>query len=69
MLKLNVGNLESFFRIFIGVILTYAALHAYVAGWVLYFGVFVLATGISRFSPTRAIFGLNGFDSEPHSKH
>ncbi len=67
-MKLNVGNLESFVRIFIGVFVTYAALHAYVAEWVLYIGVLFIATGISRFSPTKAILGLNGFDSE-HPAH
>ncbi len=68
-MKLNVGNLESFFRIFIGVCITYAALHAYVADWLLYIGVIILATGLSRFSPTKAILGLNGFDSEPKAHH
>jgi hypothetical protein len=66
-MKLNVGNLESFFRIFMGVIILYSALHAYIGwGWG-FLGGFIVATGLSRFSPTRAVLGLNGFDSENKS--
>ena len=56
-MKLNVGNLESFIRIFTGVWLTYAALHSYLGEWA-YVGIVILTSGLSRFSLTKAILGL-----------
>jgi hypothetical protein len=67
-MKLNVGNLESFFRIFIGTVVLYAALHAYIGAWG-YIGAYILATGLSRFSPLRAVFGLNGFHEDGEAHH
>jgi len=67
-MKLNVGNIESFIRIFIGVCLTYATLHAYIGQWG-YVGVYIIATGLGRFSPLKAILGLNGNRGEPKAHH
>ena len=67
-MKLNVGPLESFIRIFIGVCLTYATLHAYIGGWG-YFGVVLIGTGLSRFCPLKAILGLNGNTGEVSADH
>jgi hypothetical protein len=67
-MKLNVGNLESFFRIIIGTWIAYSFLHAYIGEWG-YVGFYLIATGLSRFSIEKAIFGLNGFDSHSEGAH
>jgi hypothetical protein len=67
-MKLNVGNLESFFRIFIGVFITYFMLHGYIGEWG-YVGILLILTGLSRFSPLKAILGLNGFDRHSELPH
>jgi hypothetical protein len=67
-MKLNVGPVESFIRIFVGVCLLYATLHAYVGEWG-YFSVYILGTGLSRFSPMKAILGINGNTGEITANH
>jgi NADH:ubiquinone oxidoreductase subunit 4 (subunit M) len=68
-MKLNVGNIESFIRIFIGTFLLYAGLHAYVPTWAGFLGGFILLTGLARFSPLKAIFGINGNSGETSTHH
>jgi hypothetical protein len=67
-MKLNVGPLESFFRIFIGVCLLYATLHQYV-GQIGYVGGLLIASGLSRFSLIKAVLGLNGNTGETSAGH
>lgn len=67
-MKLNVGPLESFVRIFVGTSLTYAVLHGDIEAWG-YLGIVLLATGLSRFSPTKCIFGIKGNDCETEAHH
>ncbi len=67
-MKLNVGNLESFIRIFSGVSLLYSALYGYVGQWG-YLGVVLLATGLARFCPLTALLGINTYGCKSDSSH
>ena len=67
-MKLNVGGLESLVRISIGVALIYGALYGYI-GYVGLFGVLILATGVGRFSPLKALMGINHYHEEESSDH
>ena len=67
-MKLNVGGIESIVRILIGVVLLYGALYGYVGWWGLV-GIFILATGLGRFSPLKALLGINSNDGEEEAHH
>jgi hypothetical protein len=57
-MKLNVGNIESFIRIFAGVCLLYGALYGVIGQWG-FIGVALMATGMGRFCPLYSILGIN----------
>ena len=57
-MKLNLGNIESFIRIFVGVCLIYGALYGVIGQWG-FLGVIALATGMGRFCPLYSILGIN----------
>jgi hypothetical protein len=67
-MKLNVGNLESFVRIFSGVALLYSAVYGYVGEWG-YVGAVLIATGLSRFCPITTLLGINTYRCEDQSQH
>lgn len=67
-MKLNVGCLESLVRIAIGVALVYGALYGYI-GYAGLFGAIILATGLGRFCPVKALLGLNHFHCEGEGQH
>lgn len=57
-MKLNVGCIDSFFRIFIGVWLLAAALYGMIGAWG-YIGALPIITGLARVCPAYSIFGLS----------
>ena len=67
-MKLNVGGIESVVRIFIGVMLLYGALYGYI-GWYGLVGIIVLATGLGRFCPLKALLKINSNDGEEGAHH
>ena len=67
-MKLNVGGIESVVRIFIGVVLLYGALYGYI-GWYGLVGIIVLATGLGRFCPLKALLKINSNDGEEGAHH
>ena len=67
-MKLNVGCLDSVVRISIGVALIYGALYGYI-GYVGLLGVIVLATGLGRFCPLKALMGLNHYHGDEIAHH
>jgi hypothetical protein len=67
-MKLNVGNLESFLRIFSGVCLIYATLYGYIGQWG-FVGVVLLATGLARFCPLTTLLGINTYSCKSDSGH
>jgi hypothetical protein len=67
-MKLNVGNLESFLRIFVGVCLLYGALYGTIGQWG-YLGAVLLATGLMRFCPLTSLIGINTYRCEGDSHH
>ncbi len=67
-MKLNVGNLESFVRIFSGVALLYSAIYGYVGEWG-FVGVVLIATGLSRFCPITTLLGINTYRCEDQGQH
>ncbi len=69
-MKLNVGNLESFIRIFVGVIVLYSAIYGYIAGALGFVGAIFILTGLSRYCPLKALFGCNSCGScEEEEQH
>ncbi|MBS1959122.1 MAG: DUF2892 domain-containing protein [Bdellovibrionales bacterium] len=56
--NINVGCVDSFFRIFIGVVFMSLALMGTIGMWGLASGVFVV-TGLARYCPFYAVCGLN----------
>ncbi len=62
-MKLNVGGLESFIRIFAGVCLLYGALYGAIGEWG-YLGIILVATGLGRFCPLTTLIGFNSNRSE-----
>jgi len=62
-MKINVGNLDRILRIIVGVILITLAATNYFAPWG-WIGVLPLLTGIIKFCPAYALFGLNSCPSE-----
>jgi len=62
-MKINVGNLDRILRIIVGVILITLAATGYFAPWG-WIGVLPLLTGIIKFCPAYALFGLNSCPSE-----
>jgi hypothetical protein len=67
-MKLNVGNIESFIRIFAGVCLLYGALYGVIGEWG-YLGVALIGTGLSRFSPLYSLLGINRNSCNSSSAH
>ncbi|NDG83707.1 MAG: DUF2892 domain-containing protein [Proteobacteria bacterium] len=67
-MKLNVGNLESFIRIFAGVCLLYGTLYGTFGTWG-YLGIGLIATGLGRFSPLYSILGINKNSCNSGSSH
>jgi hypothetical protein len=65
-MKLNVGNLESFFRIFTGVVLLFCALYGFIGQWGL-LGAVLIGTGMARFCPLTALLGINTYRCEGQS--
>ncbi|NDC79282.1 MAG: DUF2892 domain-containing protein [Chitinophagia bacterium] len=65
-MKLNVGNLESFLRIFAGVCLLYGALYGAIGSWG-YLGVVLMATGLGRFCPLTSLLGISTYRCETGS--
>ena len=57
-MKLNVGGVESFIRIFVGLCLSYSALSGYI-GCVGYLGLILVVSGMARFSIVYAILGIS----------
>ena len=57
-MKLNVGPIESFVRIFAGICLAYSALYGYVGNWG-YLGLVLVVTGLARFCPVTAALRIN----------
>jgi len=67
-MKLNVGNLESFIRIFAGVCLLYGALYGAIGSWG-YLGIVLIATGMGRFCPLYTVLGINKNSCNSGSAH
>ena len=67
-MKLNVGNLESFIRIFSGVCLLYGALYGAIGPWG-YVGVVLILTGMGRFCPLTTLLGINTNSCKTESHH
>ncbi len=57
-MKLNIGGIESFIRIFAGLCLAYAALYGYVGTWG-YFGLYFVASGMARFCIVYKVLGVS----------
>lgn len=57
-LKTNVGGLDSFIRIFVGIVLAYSALMGYIGAWG-YIGLVLVATGLGRTCPAYCVIGAN----------
>jgi hypothetical protein len=67
-MKLNVGGIESFIRIFAGVCLLYSTLYGYIGNWG-YAGVILILTGLARFCPLTTLLGINTNRCETGSSH
>ena len=57
-MEMNVGCIERFFRIFIGVILFALTLYGSIGAWG-YIGIMGIATGLSGMCPPYYLFGIN----------
>ena len=57
-MKLNVGGLESFIRIFSGLCLAYWALYGYIGCWG-YLGLYLVASGLARFCIITKLLGIS----------
>jgi hypothetical protein len=67
-MKMNVGNLESFIRIFSGVALLFSALMGWVGQWG-FLGVALILTGMARFCPVTTLLGVNTYRCEDQGHH
>ncbi len=67
-MKLNVGGIESFIRIFAGVCLLYGALYGVVGSWG-FVGVVLILTGLARFCPLTTLLGINTNSCKSESGH
>lgn len=67
-MKLNVGGIESFIRIFLGLCLAFGALMGFI-GYVGYLGLILVATGLARFCPITTVLGINTNSVDSASEH
>ncbi len=67
-MKLNVGGIESFIRIFSGVCLLYGALYGIIGAWG-FAGVILILTGLARFCPLTTLLGINTNSCKTESSH
>jgi hypothetical protein len=65
-MKINVGCIDSFLRIMLGVWMIYFALHSDIAWWG-YFGVYPLVTGMGRMSPLYFLLGFSTDHSDANT--
>jgi hypothetical protein len=67
-MKLNVGGIESFIRIFSGVCLLYGALYGVIGSWG-FAGVILVLTGLARFCPLTTLLGINTNSCKTEAGH
>ena len=67
-MKLNVGNIESFIRIFAGVCLLYGTLYGAIGAWG-FSGIILILTGMARFCPLTTLLGINTNSCKTDSAH
>ena len=67
-MKVNLGSVESFIRIFAGVALLYGALYGAIGEWG-YLGVVLIATGMGRMCPLYGLLRINGIGCKTDSAH